>query len=450
MAISVALDPNNTSARNKEELVKALASYQTRGGTLRLPRSASPFLIDPGIVWPAQRNIALIGDGPAAGYEDSFAATQLKFTAGDVGIDCSQINITDPATPYAVISGISLNGGSVCAQGLKAGGIMHIPDLDAFGFTQAGVHLARLINSSTIGRLSVVGNGNIGLWVGGETSNPNNTRFTIDELIARSNLVGVRWEQAQGATIRGGVIESNYHEGMVFHRAVNRVLENILFERVWFEGNWRGASGYAITFDGDGVAPDNIRFNGTHISVGGQSSAINAIRLNGGKFENMTGSGIVTLGANCVNTKLLDMPSGFIVTDNGSGNYVGLSIVSGGGGGGGGSSGQIVEVGLPDSNATLTGAQIVNTVIEIAPTANRTLTMPSAASIIAALGGYVPGGAAEFTIMNRSPVAGTKVTLLGGTGSTLKGNNELEIGSGFFGVVMNSVSTVTIFNKSIH
>lgn len=445
MATSVALDPNNTAARNKEELVKALTSWQGRGGTLRLPRSNVPIPMAPGTVWPAQRNLELIGDGPAAGYEDSQAATQLKFTAGSIGIDCSQIDISDPAAPYAVISGISLNGDNVCAQGLKGGGIMHIPDLDANRFTEVGVWFARLINSCTVGRLSVYGCGLYGALVGGDTeTNPNNTRLTIDELIARANGVGMRWVQAMSATVWGGTVESNFGPGMQFYRQTNGLLEDILTGRVWFEGNGRGEAVDAITIDGDGVAPENIRFDGTRIAVGGQSRAINAIRLNGGKFENMTGSGAVTLGANCVNTKLLDMPAGFAITDNGSGNYVGPSIPSIGGAG----LPIIPGVSLADASATLTAAQIINTRCQIVPTANRTLTVPSAASIISAFGGYVANGAGEFTIMNRG--SGPTVALASSGGTTVDGNSVIGQGSGHFGVVMTGEAAVTIFNKSIH
>lgn len=439
----VALDENNTAAKNKTELDKALSSWERQGATIWLPRGK--FDIDPGSVWPAQRNLELAGDGPAAGYEDSQAATQLIYTEGSVALDLSQVNISDPAAPYAVIRGISFNGNNVCAQGLKLSGIVHIPDLDANRFTEVGVWFARLINSCTVGRLSVYGCGLYGALVGGDTgTNPNNTRLTIDELIARANGVGMRWVQAIGGTVWAGVVESNYGPGMEFYRQTNGLLEDILTARVWFEGNGRGEAIDAITIDGDGVAPENIRFDGTRIAVGGQSRAINASRLNGGKFENMTGSGAVTLGANCVNTKMLDLPDGFIVTDNGSGNYIGPSIPSIGGAG----LPKIPGVSLADASATLTAAQIINTRCQIVPTANRTLTVPSAASIISAFGGYDANGAGEFTIMNRG--SGPTVALASGGGTTVDGNSVIGPGSGYFGVVMTSASTVTIFNKSIN
>lgn len=450
MAISVALDPNNSAARNKEELEKALASYQTRGGEIRLPRCAVSMA--PGIVWPAQRNLALVGEGAAVGYDDSFAGTQIKFTEGDIGLDLSQVDINDPSAPYSVVHGFSIHGDNLCAQGLRGSGIIHLSDMEANRFTQAGVHLARLINSTTINRLSVYGNENLGLWIGGEgeSANPNNTRLIIRDLIARSNLVGVRWEQAIGATIEGGVIESNFHEGMQFYRpASNRELEDILIDRVWFEANWRGDTGYAVTMDGNGVSPSDIRFRDCHISVGGSSKAILATRLQGGLISDLRGSGAIDLAAGCENLVLLDIGSGFTVTDAGSLNGVRWRSQIGNPGGGWGLP-LVTEVPLSDANATLTGAQILNTACEVTPTGNITLTLPTASAIISAFGGYVNHGSAEFVVMNRSTNASVTVTIASNTGTTIKGANTIGIGSGLFGVTMTSASTVTVYNKSIH
>lgn len=341
MSFEVAIHPDYSPAKNKAEIDKALASYDASGGEVRLPWSPTPFLCDPLAPWPAQRNLVLVGEGGAAAYEDGFAGTEIQFTAGAAGIDCSQI-INDPARPYAVIAGVRFNGGGVCQQGIKAGGIMRVEDVDLTGFTQAGLHVAKLANSIEIIRVSAVGNANLGFWIGGEgeASNPNNTRLTLTEIRARSNLIGVRWEQAQGARVNGGVIESNYGPGMEFYRpGANRVLQDIALRDLWFEGNWRGADGYAVTIDGNGVLPSDIRFTDTHISVGGLSKAIKVTRLDGGLFENLAGSGAIDLEGNCQNVGLLDVSSGFTVSDAGTGNWQkSLSQIGSGSGGGGGGS----------------------------------------------------------------------------------------------------------------
>ena len=55
---------------------------------------------------------------------------------------------------------------------------------------------------------------------------------------------------------------------------------------------------------------------------------------------------------------------------------------------------------LTDADATLTIAQLRRGILTITPTANRTLTLPTPALIVAGLPGCVVGSVAKFTIKN--------------------------------------------------
>lgn len=453
MAITVALDVNNTAAQNKAEIVNALASY-TRGGEIRLPRADAPFLCSPGIVWPSTRNLSLVGEGCGNGYDDSNAGTQLKFVGSSgVGIDCNQVNISDPAAPYAFIGGISFNGDHTVPEGLKLGGILQMERCEVKYFASANILTGTLVNSMLLRDVSSLGSGGygflMGALLGGAT--PNNTRIIFEEFRSRSNLVGARFEQAQGVRWNGGVIEANYNEGLQIYRPVGRVLSDLLFRDVWFEANWRGALGYAIDIDGDGVSPEAVRFHDCSLNVGGLSKAMRVNRLDGGLLSAPHGSGQIDLGSNCHGFGLLDAPAGYTVTDGGLGNWrkslsgIGESVPVGGGSG---TWPVTAEHTLPDTNQIMTAAQLVSANCEMFPTVNRTVTLPNAADIITAMGGYDLGATAEFVIMNRTSVSGVKIIFLGGANVSLKGNNQIGNGSGLFAVRIDSPTEVSVINKS--
>lgn len=460
MPITVALDPNNSAAQNKTELVNALNSYTTRGGEIRLPRAETPFNIDPGIVWPQRRNIELVGEGAGLAYDIGRAGTTLKFTSGSVGIDFSQQDWGDPAVPYAVLSGIGMDGDNVCSTLIRGAGIMTIEDCDLYRASVTGLYANKLLNCFKLATTSVNGCGQFGVVIGDTEGGvtPNNTIVLIDDLRVRScgnentfNGTGVLILQAQGLRWNRGVVEANFGYGLRVFKTANRVLENLGFRDLWFEANWRGQDGYAIQFDGTDGAPSDVFMEDCHISVGGQSKAIDASRLANSRFANLLGSGAIRLSTQTSNVGLLDLAAGYTVTDQGSGNWQkSLSQIGSGGGGGGGSGTWpvTVEYTLPDQNQTLTAAQLVNGLIETFFTANRTVNLPAATDIIAAMGGYEQGATAEFTIMNRSSVSGVDVILMGGTGTTLKGNNQIPLGSGLFAVRIDSPTAVSVINKS--
>ncbi len=100
---------------------------------------------------------------------------------------------------------------------------------------------------------------------------------------------------------------------------------------------------------------------------------------------------------------------------------------------------------LADASATLTFAQIFNGVLTIAPTTARVLTLPSAATIIAALTGYEVGSHFEFTVLNTST---STVTVAPGAGVLMNGRTLFTEGSTTFLVRVDSPTVVSVFNTS--
>lgn len=100
---------------------------------------------------------------------------------------------------------------------------------------------------------------------------------------------------------------------------------------------------------------------------------------------------------------------------------------------------------LADASATLSFAQIFNGVLTIAPTTARVLTLPSAATIIAALTGYEVGSQFTFTVLNTST---STVTIAPGTGVVMNGRTLFTEGSTTYLVRVDSATVVSVYNIS--
>ena len=100
---------------------------------------------------------------------------------------------------------------------------------------------------------------------------------------------------------------------------------------------------------------------------------------------------------------------------------------------------------LADSNISLTAAQTYFRNLLIEPTANRTITMPTASDILAMLTGEVVGSHFDFTIVNKADFT---ITLLGNSGIVLEGITEFTEGSATYEVVVTSPTIVTVVNIS--
>ena len=97
------------------------------------------------------------------------------------------------------------------------------------------------------------------------------------------------------------------------------------------------------------------------------------------------------------------------------------------------------EVALEDANATLTADQLINKgIFKITPTANRTLTTDTAANIVAAIDNCQAGMSFDFVLI---VLAGFDVTVSGGTGVTVVGDNTVNNESAIFKAVITSCAS---------
>lgn len=103
---------------------------------------------------------------------------------------------------------------------------------------------------------------------------------------------------------------------------------------------------------------------------------------------------------------------------------------------------------LADSAATLTATQLIDSkILSGTPTADRVLTSPTAALLVAALEGYAVGHSVQFTII--SLAAGFQYTLAGGTGVTISGDAVIfDSTSATFVAVVDSATAVTIYRTA--
>lgn len=88
---------------------------------------------------------------------------------------------------------------------------------------------------------------------------------------------------------------------------------------------------------------------------------------------------------------------------------------------------QAAETGLADNNATLSIAQLLNDIITITPTTDRTLTLPTAALAVAGVSGVEINDSIDFRIINLATGASDPtITIAMGTGGTAVGHMDME------------------------
>lgn len=100
---------------------------------------------------------------------------------------------------------------------------------------------------------------------------------------------------------------------------------------------------------------------------------------------------------------------------------------------------------LSDADASLTAAQLFGGTLVITPTADRILTLPTAAQIIAYLTGSVVGSNFTFTVINNSAAA---VSIAPNTGTVQVGKTVVQDGSVTFKVTVDSPTIVSVINLS--
>lgn len=339
MSFTVALDPNNSPAKNKLEIEKALSGFDGSGGEIRLPRSKEPFPCDPGIVWPTQKNITLIGEGRADAYEASYAGTKLKFTAGTTAFDFSSFLPFSGSGPHAAIENIAFDGDRVCNFGLKVYGNVSLKHLHVTKFNTVGIHYADWINSSSMEHISTVGNDGHGVLIGGYGA-LKNTPFSMRWLRSRSNGgIGLVLRNAMHFSGYDGIIESNAGGGIDIYRPASTNLIGCALHEYWLENNLLGAAGYSLTIDGD-APPELFRFIGGGISAGSLTKAALINNADTVLFDSVefTGSGHVDIGPNASAIGFLDC-RGHVLNGNTAATWdksrMQLATGSSGGGGGG-------------------------------------------------------------------------------------------------------------------
>jgi len=322
--------PTATAAANKTALQAAINSCgATNGCEIVIP--AGNYNVAPGITFP-YLNITISGAGNAMGYGSPNAGTHIIFTAGTVGFDLTQITGAGGAGNYTTLRNMSINCNAVCAYPIKASGMVLLEHLNVSGSTAAGagIWLYDRVNMTRLSHVSTVGNLGYGLAIGGlGAGTASNTVMSIDHFVSRSNLVGVRIEQAQHLTMKDAVIESNTHEGMQIYQRTGQTNNNLEFDNVWLEANYTGGtrSNYNLTIDSQthdysAGPPYSLIFRNSRVAASGSVGAINIQAVQKALFENSSGSGAVTLGTYATAVGFYNWNGGTI-TDTGNRNWTG-------------------------------------------------------------------------------------------------------------------------------
>jgi hypothetical protein len=321
-----------TAAVNATAIQSAIDSINTRGGVVKLSSGSFAVASDVIHIGSTQESITLEGVCSMFYYEHTAASatgTTLVFGAGTVGI-----NLTDIASGgnYTIIENMVLDGNSVCADVVKTSGEWVIRGVTIMGSTHAGLWMTNLNVAPNMSYTSIVNNLNYGILIGNVTSPNNNTSFYFNNIVVRSNLIGIRITNAMHASIRDSVIESNTQEGVqIYKENIAYVCDNLIFDNVWFENNWLlgTSANYQVTIDSvlhnyttgpvNYVVFTNCRFTGVlggsqgvdvqcariidFVNCGGGESAINlgAFCL-AAHFTNWNGSTITDGGVNTIHT----------------------------------------------------------------------------------------------------------------------------------------------------
>jgi len=187
-----------------------------------------------------------------------------------------------------------------------------------------------------------------------------------------------------------------------------------------------GAQGIAINANGGLIGIG--QWSGGNISIGtaavariinignttGTTSLIMSSGTGGLILGNDANGGEIQIG-NVANAKTITV-----------GNGTGASRLFTRWGAGGNIVHQPAETGLSDADGTLTTSHLFSQIITMTPTADRTLTLPTAADIVAAVSGVQIGDAFDFRIMNLDSASGNDVIIAMGSGGTAIGHMTVE------------------------
>lgn len=322
-AADFGFSPTATAANNKLYLQAAIDSLGTDGGEIIIPRGR--YNVAPGIIIDNDsKNVTITGAGNGMGYEDSHAGTTITFTAGTTGFDCSTVV---SGGNYTLLRGMSINGGGVCANGIKIVGQVMLEHMDVTGCTAAGIWLFDYINQV---RLSHVSSGyntaGYGLLVGGTGNTGNNTIFSVEHCTFRRNSVGVRITNASHVKFSDCVVESNYLEGLELYKPTGVPCDYIEFDLCHFEYNNSGTSNYNVTMNSQTLnytsgPPFAIVFSNCKMTCSGSTKALNAISARNCVFRYLSSNGVIDLGVYCSTSSIESNNTG-TVTDLGNRNFI--------------------------------------------------------------------------------------------------------------------------------
>lgn len=307
---------NDTKAFNS-----AIGALGAAGGEVHIP--AGTYLLSCDAISIRQKNVTLRGAGSGMAYEASTAGTRIIFGPGTVGFDLTNIV---SAGNYTLLTQMSIDGNNSCKYPVKIKGMALLEHVDVKGATGAGVWLADLVNQTRLSHFSAVGNRGYGVLVGGGGA-ASNTTFSMDHFNIRSNLIGLRMEQATHVRLSNGVIESNAQEGMQLYQPTGLGLNYLEFDNVWFESNNAGTTDYNITIDSqthDYAAgpPSYIKFTNCAITTSGSTKALSLVSGRFVEFDNLQVSGGAAIDlSNWASMVVFRDRNGGKITDRGNRNF---------------------------------------------------------------------------------------------------------------------------------
>ncbi len=228
-ALDFGMATTNTAAQNKTALQAAIAA-STEGVSIYIP--AGRYNIAGEINLPT-RYIQFRGDNTGYGYYPVVGAssgtygTVLAFTSGAYGFDCVS---TD--SDFSSLVNIILDGTNTVPIGVQVGGCKQFTNVTMGHFTNIGLYLTTLTNSTIIENCFFTDNG-----VGIKSAGSGITPFTIRNTNIRRNQIGLTIEAGTLIKVDKCIIESNTYLGVYVNCQNNQSLGQVTFDNCWFENN---------------------------------------------------------------------------------------------------------------------------------------------------------------------------------------------------------------------
>ena len=249
-ALDFGMSTTASAATNKTALQAAIATFANtpNGGNVYIPAGVYEITGDINIT---TSGVQITGEksqylyGVSSGLKD-FAqngGTCLVFTSGTYGFHAT--------SNYFRLSNILVDGNNATTIGVACTGMNQFTNVTFSKFTNIGLYLENLTNSTLIENCCAVFNGTGIKSIGAQT-----TPFTIRNCNIRSNTIGVE--------IRGGVlikidkciIESNTQLGLNIYAPTGQSVGQIIIDNTWFENNSVTSGSWAVIVSGEDANAD--------------------------------------------------------------------------------------------------------------------------------------------------------------------------------------------------